>query len=63
MLLKKMTMDTNQIKKKMEDAKDYLSGVEADVADGCKESAKKVDKYTQLLNNNHAGDNDYVKDA
>ncbi len=56
-------MDTEAIKKKIEDAKDYLTGVDTDTADDNKVSAERVEKYTDLINNNHAGDNDYVKDA
>lgn len=56
-------MNTEEIKKKIEDAKDYLSGVDIDKADNNEVSAERVEKYTDYINNNHAGDNDYVKDA
>lgn len=56
-------MDTNEIKSKIENAKNTLSGVAADIAEKCKETPEMVKRMTEKLNNNHAGDNDFEKDA
>lgn len=51
-------MDTQEIKNKVKEAKQDLSGVAVDIADAEKETGKMVDDMTRMLNNNHAGDND-----
>lgn len=56
-------MDTNEIKSKIENAKNTLSGVATDIAEKCKETPEMIKRMTEKLNNNHAGDNDFEKDA
>lgn len=51
-------MNTQEIKDKVKEAEQTLSGVAVDIADREKETSKMVDDMTKMLNNNHAGDND-----
>lgn len=51
-----MIMDTQEINNKVKDAKQALSGVAVDIADGEKDTEKMVNNMTKMLNNNPADD-------